>query len=49
MLSVEDALAEAASATNPTFCLMAATIYLHEGNYAAALRALAGAPSNLEQ
>ena len=45
LLALEDWLSDSAAAGNPTLALMAATIYLHEGNYAAALRAVSVNPT----
>lgn len=48
LLKLEDRLAEADAAGNATVQLVAATIYMHEGQFAAALKAIRG-NSSMEQ
>ena len=49
LMALEDSLTNTAATGNPTFCLMAGTVYLHEGDYAAALRVVSSGPASMEQ
>lgn len=48
LLQLDDWLADGAAAANPVLQLVAGTILMHQGDYAAALTAIKGGGSNLE-